>query len=287
DPSTLDYVKQICGDQDIEQTSVTVNGDGVRSSTESINTKALASAGMLRRMRPGEGLVVYGHLLPAKIVLRPWYKDTKLKSRSEQGVDPVPVNGNLKPGSKSGGKPGAKNPNARKGTGTKSGKPGAKNPNARKGTGTKSGKPGAKNPNAQRNPNGMPRQNAGRPGTPQGSGASGAPGRPGGPGAMPGRSPMNAPTAPNSYPVPSGFSSPPPGRMPQAPSGRPGVPGQPVPAAWAPPGGTTPGLPSPWPSAPSLPGDRARRAPKPGATDAQDTTSSQGSGPNKRPPRVE
>ncbi len=87
DPTTLEYVTKICGEEEVNQNSVTRSGQGERSTTESKNTRSIASAGFLRRMRPGEGLVVYGHLSPAKVRLRPWFQDKKLRSRAEQGVD--------------------------------------------------------------------------------------------------------------------------------------------------------------------------------------------------------
>lgn len=87
DPTTLEYVTKICGEEEISKSSVTHGGQGDKSTTESKDVRSIASAGFLRRMRPGEGLAVYGHLSPAKIVLRPWFKDKKLRSRAEQGVD--------------------------------------------------------------------------------------------------------------------------------------------------------------------------------------------------------
>lgn len=88
DPSTLEYVTKICGEEEVDQSSMTIGGTGERSTTESRQQRSLASAGFLRRMRPGEGLVVYGHLSPAKIVLRPWFKDKVLSARATKGQDP-------------------------------------------------------------------------------------------------------------------------------------------------------------------------------------------------------
>jgi len=97
DPSTLEYVTKICGEEEVDQSSMTIGGQGERSTTESRQQRSLASAGFLRRMRPGEGLVVYGHLSPAKIVLRPWFKDKVLSSRATQGSDPGVGSGNSRP----------------------------------------------------------------------------------------------------------------------------------------------------------------------------------------------
>src|SRR5204863_3512456 len=80
DPQTLDYVGRLLGDEEIRQLSSTSGAEGRRSMTESVAYRNLAPANLLREMRPGEGLLVYGHLPPAKIALRPWFKDRRLRS---------------------------------------------------------------------------------------------------------------------------------------------------------------------------------------------------------------
>ena len=49
------------------------------STTESVSFRHLAPANVLREMRPGQGVLVYGHLAPARIALRPWFKDRRLR----------------------------------------------------------------------------------------------------------------------------------------------------------------------------------------------------------------
>ena len=44
----------------------------------------LAPPNALRQMRPGEGLLVYGHLPPAQLALRPWFNDRHLRRLVER-----------------------------------------------------------------------------------------------------------------------------------------------------------------------------------------------------------
>ena len=39
----------------------------------------------LREMQPGQGVLVYGHLPPAKIAMRPWFKDPRLRRAANSG----------------------------------------------------------------------------------------------------------------------------------------------------------------------------------------------------------
>lgn len=64
---------------------------GRRSETEGDTYRDLAPANVVRERSPGTGLLVYGHLLPAKIKLRPWYADPELRKlrdgSSAEGVE--------------------------------------------------------------------------------------------------------------------------------------------------------------------------------------------------------
>jgi type IV secretion system protein VirD4 len=79
DSQTLDYVARLLGDEEVRQMSTTSSGEGRRSKTESLTYRTLAPANLLREMRPGHGLLVYGHLPPARLTLRPWFKDKRLR----------------------------------------------------------------------------------------------------------------------------------------------------------------------------------------------------------------
>ena len=83
DPQTLDYVARLLGDEQVPFTSQTSSRQG-RSTTESVSYRHLAPANVLREMRPGHGVLVYGHLAPARITLRPWFKDRRLRQLARQ-----------------------------------------------------------------------------------------------------------------------------------------------------------------------------------------------------------
>lgn len=79
DTQTLEYASRLLGDEEVMQSSVTRSVQGSRSTTESIALRGIAPAHVLRAIRPGEGVLVYGHLPPARIRLRPWFKEKSLK----------------------------------------------------------------------------------------------------------------------------------------------------------------------------------------------------------------
>jgi type IV secretion system protein VirD4 len=79
DAQTLEYVTRLLGDEEVPQTSSTNSGEGRRSTTKSVAHRTLAPANVLREMRPGRGLLVYGHIPPARITLRPSFNDRHLR----------------------------------------------------------------------------------------------------------------------------------------------------------------------------------------------------------------
>jgi len=79
DTPTLRYVAQLLGDREVRRVATTVNADGRRSTTESNAYRDLAPENLLREMRPGHGVLIYGHIPPAQIALRPWFKDRRLR----------------------------------------------------------------------------------------------------------------------------------------------------------------------------------------------------------------
>lgn len=85
DSATLDYVGRLLGDEEVRLVSSTSGHEGQRSSTESTAYRSLAPANVLRQMRPGEGVLVYGHLSPARLTLRPWYEDKALSRLAQAG----------------------------------------------------------------------------------------------------------------------------------------------------------------------------------------------------------
>jgi type IV secretion system protein VirD4 len=83
DPDTLSYASRLLGAGEFEQRSRSTGEKGRRSETEGDTYRDLAPANVVRERDPGTGLLVYGHLPPAKIKLRPWYEDRELRRRRE------------------------------------------------------------------------------------------------------------------------------------------------------------------------------------------------------------
>jgi len=80
DIGTLDTISGLAGEAAVtEQTVTTDLREGRRSTSSSVAYRRLAPPDELRRIRPGEGLLIYGHLPPARLVLRPWYRDRELR----------------------------------------------------------------------------------------------------------------------------------------------------------------------------------------------------------------
>lgn len=82
DTQTLEYASRLLGDEEVLQSSITRGAQGNRSTTESTAMRSLAPAHVLRVIRPGEGVLVYGHLPPARLRLRPWFKERSMRRAS-------------------------------------------------------------------------------------------------------------------------------------------------------------------------------------------------------------
>jgi type IV secretion system protein VirD4 len=76
DPATLEYASRLIGEADVQDQSLTIDPTGARSTTRAQRERRLAPDAELRRIRPGEGVLVYGHLPPVRIRLRPWFEQT-------------------------------------------------------------------------------------------------------------------------------------------------------------------------------------------------------------------
>lgn len=85
DPDTLDYISQVVGEGEFRQRSETASAKGRKSSTEATTYRELVPANVVRGGRPGSALLVYGHLPPARLSLRPWFADRDLSGLVEGG----------------------------------------------------------------------------------------------------------------------------------------------------------------------------------------------------------
>jgi len=83
DPSTLDYASHLIGDEEVLLPATTQGGRSGPSTTRSPTTRRLAPPDSLRRIAPGEGVLVYGDLPPARLQLRPWFSDPALRRKVE------------------------------------------------------------------------------------------------------------------------------------------------------------------------------------------------------------
>jgi type IV secretion system protein VirD4 len=91
DVGTLDTLSGLAGDQAVREETVTSDlRDGRRSTSSAIAYRRLAPADELRRIHPGEGVLIYGHLPVARLTLRPWYREAALRRRVSVPAAPAP-----------------------------------------------------------------------------------------------------------------------------------------------------------------------------------------------------
>jgi type IV secretion system protein VirD4 len=86
DAETLGYVSRVLGAGEFEQRSRSTGERGRNSQTEGDTYRDLAPANLVRERDPGTGLLLYGHLPPAKIRLRPWYEERELRALREAAI---------------------------------------------------------------------------------------------------------------------------------------------------------------------------------------------------------
>ncbi len=79
DARTLDYLGRALGDEEVGYESHTRGEHGSASRTRGTRQTRLAPADAVRGIPPGEAILVYGHLPPARLSLRPWYRDRALR----------------------------------------------------------------------------------------------------------------------------------------------------------------------------------------------------------------
>lgn len=73
DQATLDLVGQLLGDEEIPQSSRST-AEGRTTHTESTQFRRLASSNTAREQERGRGILIYGHLPPARVHLTPWFE---------------------------------------------------------------------------------------------------------------------------------------------------------------------------------------------------------------------
>jgi type IV secretion system protein VirD4 len=91
DPPTLDYASRLLGEGDVDEASVTTDGHGGRQTTRAQRERRLLTDAELRRLRPQEAVLVHGHLQPARVRLRPWFRDAGLRRRAQASEPDLPT----------------------------------------------------------------------------------------------------------------------------------------------------------------------------------------------------
>jgi type IV secretion system protein VirD4 len=89
DPASLELASKLVGDEAITHTSQTT-GDGRQSTTASVSYRRLVPPEALRQLKPRQALLVYGHLPPVRIRLRPWFRSPRL-ARLARATTPLPA----------------------------------------------------------------------------------------------------------------------------------------------------------------------------------------------------
>jgi type IV secretory pathway TraG/TraD family ATPase VirD4 len=86
DLSALELGARLIGDQALVDRNRSMGSDGRHSLNESTQYRPLLPVEDLRRLRPGEGVLLYGHLRPTPIRLRPFYQPRE-QARRERAED--------------------------------------------------------------------------------------------------------------------------------------------------------------------------------------------------------
>jgi type IV secretion system protein VirD4 len=82
DLGTLDLLSSLAGETAVREETLTHDlRDGRRSRSSAVAFRRLAPSDELRRIAPGRGVLIYGHLAPVQLQLRPWFGDRRLRAR--------------------------------------------------------------------------------------------------------------------------------------------------------------------------------------------------------------
>lgn len=80
DVESLDLASRLVGDADRVEVTVSRDGSGRRTRSEANRPRRLAPPELIRQQRTGDGILLYGNLPPAKVRLRPWFADRRLRA---------------------------------------------------------------------------------------------------------------------------------------------------------------------------------------------------------------
>lgn len=90
DRSSLDYFSYLLGDEQVASRSLSTDARGAdgRSVSENTSAAALAPAHVLRQQQPGHAVMVHGTLPPAHLRSVSFFKDRRLRARSDGTASP-------------------------------------------------------------------------------------------------------------------------------------------------------------------------------------------------------
>jgi type IV secretion system protein VirD4 len=91
DVDSLELASKLIGDQAVTHTSHTAAADGRSSSTASVSWRRMVPMEVLRQLRPREGVLLYGHLPPARVRLRAWFRNPRLRRLALQSAPAWPA----------------------------------------------------------------------------------------------------------------------------------------------------------------------------------------------------
>jgi type IV secretion system protein VirD4 len=82
DGPTLELASRLAGESDTRESSVTIDDRGRRSTTRASRERRLVTDAQVRLLRPQEAILIYSHLQPSRVRLRPWFRDPELRRRA-------------------------------------------------------------------------------------------------------------------------------------------------------------------------------------------------------------
>jgi type IV secretion system protein VirD4 len=91
DVESLELASKLIGDQAVTHTSHTAAADGRSSSTASVSWRRMVPMEVLRQLRPREGVLLYGHLPPARVRLRAWFRNPRLRRLALRSAPAYPA----------------------------------------------------------------------------------------------------------------------------------------------------------------------------------------------------
>jgi type IV secretory pathway TraG/TraD family ATPase VirD4 len=89
DLDTLDLTSRLVGEHETERDSVTRDITGRRSNTTASHWRRLLPPELVRQLKDGEGVLLYGNLPSIRVRLRPWYRNRVLRRRANHAQGPT------------------------------------------------------------------------------------------------------------------------------------------------------------------------------------------------------